>query len=221
MRERERLARFTDLVRRQSGPLVFALTLLIIGLVMAGLWRRHIVSLTWFKDRKDGIAAVSSVVSTVLLVVGATFTYFRFFRGRTLALRAELQLSATVHPTKEQHLIHAITLKIKNVGGSTIWSPTPLLRLRIFGPEGVSRTSDIEFSEVVGSEAHGSATASFSVVETGETVSFFTVAQVPQAAWTVVYKASLAADSGDIWVAYCSVTNVAKKDAPDTKDKHA
>lgn len=214
------LGRLANSVRRNSGLVVFILTLLIAALFVAGLWRRQIVSLAWLASNKDGIGAASSIASTALLIVGATFAYFRFFRGRTLALRAELQLSAVVHPTKQPHLIHAITLKVKNVGGSTIWHPTPRLRFKCYGQAADSATGEIAFSDVTEapSEMRDTAAASFSVIETEETVSFFAVREVPEAVWVAVYKATLTADSGDVWTAYCSVANVAKKDAPDPKD---
>ena len=192
-------------IGRNRGTILFALSLLATGLLIANVWKSRIVSLAWLAAQKDAIGALSGIVATVVLVIGSIFSYFRFFHGRTLSLRTELAIAVSVHNTDEDYLIHAITLSAKNVGGVTIWNPLPHISLRVHGPgstEEILRISDWT-REPTGS------VASLSVIDPGETATFFALRRIPNRAWAVTYAATLRADRGDAWHVSKTVSNKA------------
>jgi hypothetical protein len=67
--------------------------------------------LTW----KDGAATVQSAVSTVAIVVGAVWVYFKFIKVRIYRPRLETSISARVLRIAEASFL-LVSLSMKNVG---------------------------------------------------------------------------------------------------------
>jgi hypothetical protein len=190
-------------VRRNRGTILFVLTLVVTGLLVGNAWKARLVSLAWLATQKDTIGALNSIVGMFVLVIGSIFSYFRFFRGRTLSLRSELAITVSVHVTTEKYLIHAITLSAKNVGNATIWNPLPHISARVHAPPHAQTTIEIgdwEHEQVQSAEM-------VPVVDPGETVTFFAVRHIASEAWAVTYSASLRADQGDTWHVCKTVSN--------------
>jgi hypothetical protein len=190
-------------IDRHRDSLVFALSVAAVVLGVLVAWREGLVSATWLKDNKDAVSAACSLVTATVLVLGAVASYLRFFRGRTLSLRAELALSVSTHPTTSGVVLHAITLTAKNVGNATIWSPVPRMTLEVHGPP------ETAGSELISDWTEETARAAgfMPVIEPGETVMFFAVRRIPAAAWAVAYGATLRADRGDTWHTSRMVSN--------------
>lgn len=172
-------------------------------LLIANAWRDGSISFAWFAAQKDALAGISSAVTAVVLVIGSVFSYFRFFRGRTLSQRAELSLSVSVHATTGACLIHAITLSAKNVGNTTIWNPLPTISAEVHGPADVQNAFHI--ADWNPEEVKSSNMAP--VIDPGETVTFFALRQIAEAAWAVTYSAALMAGEGDTWHVAKTVSN--------------
>jgi hypothetical protein len=103
-------------LRRHKGAVVFGLTLLVITLLFADAWKYGIVSADWLGKRKDALSSLSSIITMLILLAGSTFSYYRFFRGKTLSLRLELSVDVSIHETPHATLLHAITVTAENVG---------------------------------------------------------------------------------------------------------
>lgn len=189
-------------LRRHSGAIIFALTFLIIILALGNAWEHSLVSLEWLSNRKDALAALNSIVTMTILITGAVFSYYRFFKGRTLSLRMDLALSVTVHSTREQYLMHAITLTAKNVGTSTIWYPAPRITVRIHGPKSKEELRQVDDWWDINEDPQLTP-----VIDAGESVLFFTHQIIPDDAWAVSYSASLRADQGDVWRVFKTISN--------------
>ncbi|MEH6436901.1 hypothetical protein [Massilia sp. DD77] len=190
-------------LRRHAGPITFVLSLSVIVLALSNAWKHELVSSRWLAGQKDALAALNSIVTMLILVAGSIFSYYRFFKGRTLSLRVELSLEASVHQTPEQYRIHAISLSAKNVGSSTVWNPTPQITVQIHGPDGAAETRHItQWSEEAGSEANMAA-----VIDAGEAAFFFAHQHIPDSAWAVTYFASMKADQGDEWHISKTISN--------------
>ncbi len=145
----------------------------------------------WLAKQKDALTALNSIVTMLILIAGSIFSYYRFFRGRTLSLRSELSLDVSVHQTPEQYFIHAIALTAKNVWGSTIWNPKPSIVMHIHGPKDVEQHKVINnWWEEPGNEDQKTAI----VIDPAETVGFFARQDIPATVWAVTYMASLQAD---------------------------
>lgn len=190
-------------LRRHAGPITFVLSLIVLVLALSNAWKHGLVSAVWLANQKDALSALNSIVTMLILVAGAIFSYYRFFKGRTLSLRVELSLEASVHETPQHYRIHAISLSAKNVGSSTVWNPLPTITVQIHGPEGVEETRHItDWSAETGSNPDMVA-----VIDAGETVFFFAHQHIPDKAWAVSYFASMRADQGDVWHISRTVSN--------------
>lgn len=192
-------------LRRHKGAIVFALSVLAIALLAANAWKHQILSATWLKSQKDALAALNSIVTLLVFLAASVFSYYRFFRGRTLSLRAELNLDVSVHETPNESNLHAFTLTAKNVGTSTIWNPIPKITAVTHGPNSTEEKRDIVnwFEQHPTDGPKGTA----AVIEADETVSFFGRQSVLKSAWAVTYTASVTADSGDTWFASKTISN--------------
>lgn len=194
-------------IRRHKGALIFALSIIAIALVIANAWKHQILSVDWLKSQKDALAALNSIVTLLVFIAGSVFSYYRFFKGRTLSLRADPQIDVSVHSTDGSANIHAYNLTIKNVGTSTIWNPKPHLKLIIHGPPGINGEREISgWYEEERANDH-----TVPVIEADERVSFFGHQKIKNEAWAVTYIASIQADSGDSWYVSKTVTNAPNK----------
>jgi hypothetical protein len=123
-------------------------------------------------------------------------------------LRANLAIDVSVHDVHDPRadfMLRGITLTVKNVGTSTIWTPRAIMKVQIHGIEGDTEAPQISDW----GEEHRERDDAFSVIESEETVPFFTHQKIPKAAYAVTYRAQLLCDSGDIWYSAKTVSNVA------------
>lgn len=188
---------------RHVGALTFGLSLLAVILALAVGWKHGWISAEWLRDHKDALAALSSIVTMVLLVGGAIFSYYGFFRGRMFSLRLDVALEVSVHPAARGNLLHAVTLLARNIGGATVWEPHPKLEMRIHGPPTVSRTLTVDDWWKEEGVRQGAA----AVIDPGECVRFFAQHEVSERAWAVTYVGGIRADQGDAWSVSKTVTN--------------
>jgi len=190
-------------IDRHRDSLVFALSMTAVALGVLVSWRHGVLSSAWLEKNKDVVSAACNLVGAAVLVLGAIASYLRFFRGRTLSLRAELALAVSTHPTTDGVVLHAVTLTARNVGNATIWNPVPQMTLEVHGPP------DTVASEVISnwSEETARVAGFVPVIEPGETVMFFAVRRIPVSAWAVAYGATLRADRGDTWHTSRMVSN--------------
>lgn len=191
-------------IRRHVGAIIFSLTLFVAILLLANAWKHNIISARWLKDQKDALSSINSIATTILFIAGAIFSYYRFFRGRLLTVKAELSLSVSIHPTPENSLLHSITLTVKNVGAFPIWNPIAIVTVIIHGGESAG-TEEIRQWDTP--RASADISNAFPIVESDETVSFFAIRRIPKSAWAVTYMATLSADTGDAWFTSRTVTN--------------
>jgi hypothetical protein len=197
-------------IRRHQGTLTFGLSVLILLLVVLNALKHGVLTSAWLTTNKDAISALNNIASMTVLLAASIFSYFRFFRGRTLALRAELTIAVTVHATSENFLVHAITLSAKNVGSVTIWNPLPQISIDVLGPDQVRLSTRIDDWSLELSRTDDM----IPVIEPGETVTFSALRNIDKVAWAVMYAATLRADQGDTWHTSKLISNVERtKDA--------
>lgn len=192
-------------VQRYRDDLVLALLFLLGILAVGNLAKYGFLKWSWFADNKNALDGISTVLGILAVAVGALATYRRFFKGRTFTTRADIQLTVSVHPHGPEEMLHAICLTVHNVGTLPIWAPTSLISVSIHGPEGVC--CDYQISKWWTPHEEGTAESTDSVVDTGETASFYATDSIPRNAWSVTYIASVKDDSGNVWRAGKTVSN--------------
>jgi hypothetical protein len=195
---------------RNREALIPLLVLAVATLILANLLKHGLLTPSVLAANKDALAALNSAVSIVVIVVGAIFSYYRFFRGRTFFSRAELKISVVVIETTKNFNLHAVTLEVKNIGTMSIWEPTPLVKLYEYGPAGPTSDTWGDWRDAVGSSDEADM---LSVIDSGEVVSFINHHEVGKSIWAVTYVAFVTAKSREVWKVSTTVPNKSKQSA--------
>jgi hypothetical protein len=169
-----------------------------------------ILSTLWLTGHKDALAALSSAISAAGIVIGGLMAYFRFFRGRTLATRADLTIEVELIPSPSGRLLHSITVSVKNVGTVTIWEPRPVIEVTRRHTDGTSSSFSIADWYELPDDNVGP--PRLSALDSGETGAFFTSQFFEPEIWAVTYAAVVSCATGDSWTKLRTVENrVAEK----------
>lgn len=94
------------------------LAVLVLGIGV--LFKNQYLTKEAVKSDKDFYAALSSIATLGFLVVGGALSYIRFFKGRTLRSKINLELKTGIISLKD-HFLHWVEVEIKNSGSVTIW----------------------------------------------------------------------------------------------------
>ncbi len=196
-------------IYRYRDELIVTMLLFNIILALAILATLEVLQWSWFAENKDALDGASTVLGIIAIAIGALLTYLRFFKGRTFTKRADVQLSVSVHPHGPKKTLHAICLEVHNIGTLPIWNLTPLISVDINGPEGVS--SEYDITQWWTPHEDASAEGTISVIDTGETVSFYATHPMSSDAWSVRYIASVKDNRGIVWRAGKTVSNTTEE----------
>ena len=172
-------------------------SLLLIGavlLIVSDLVKHGFFSTSRLNESKDALAAVQSIAQVLFIVLGAIFSYYRFFHGRTFVSRARVAIGIKVVDTSARVYLHYVTVELENLGTVTIWEPVPTLRARMIGPDG---TREETVKEWRGATHHSGKGRGYAVVDSGETVSFTAYIEVAKSFWAVEYEA-VVRDADDV-----------------------
>lgn len=180
------------------------LVILVAVLVLADLMKYRLLTASVLVSNKDALSALGSAVSIIAISVGAVFSYYRFFRGRTFYSRAELKINVAVIPTRAGINMHAVILEVKNIGTLSIWNPVPVIRVDEYGPNGVSQKFMESWSEAQSPKGE---VGTLPVIDSGETAPFWTAIEVPDTVWAVFYTAFVHSEQGEIWKQAACVKN--------------
>jgi hypothetical protein len=101
-------------------------------------------------DLKDTADAVNNIVASGAVVIGGTWAYLKFIRGRTFAHRAELSVSLSFESSTISSLYLNVGVELKNTGLSKIPLNKNMKAVLVFGCDGgdVGRLSEIEWEEI-------------------------------------------------------------------------
>jgi hypothetical protein len=188
---------------RHRETVIPSLVVLATILVLADLMKYRFLTASVLASNKDALSTLSSAVSIIVICVGAVFSYYRFFRGRTFYSRAELKINVTVIPTQAGTNMHAVILEVKNIGTLSIWNPVPVMRVHEFGPDGVNDRVIDSWYEAQSPKGEG---ATLAVIDSGETASFWTKIEVADRLWVVFYTAFVHSEQ-QIWKQVTVVKN--------------
>ncbi|MEP1571580.1 hypothetical protein [Roseibium album] len=189
---------------RHHGACVLGLTIIVFALSLVHLWRLGFLSPDWLSANKDSLSALSSITTITIISTGAVFSYYSFFRGRTFSLRAQLELTATLHKTSEDDILQAYSLVVTNVGTSTIWNPQPTVRMVWHGQNNTVTEKIVDYWI---EETHEDAANQTPIIEPAEKAQFFGQYIVPKEIWAVTYHVTLSDDSNHNWSISKTVSN--------------
>jgi len=72
-----------------------------------------------FDDAKAIVEIIGTSVTTLAIVVGGVWAYFKFARGRTFAPRIEVMVSGQFRAISDKQLLHA-RVAVRNIGASKV-----------------------------------------------------------------------------------------------------
>jgi hypothetical protein len=195
---------------RYRDTIIPLLAVVIATLVLANLIKHGALTASRLKDNKDALAALQSVVQVIVLSLGAIFSYYRFFRGRTFVSRADVALDVQVFATETDDYLHAIAIEFRNLGTVSIFDPQPVLNIRYYGPSDIEDEHWTNWREA---RLPGRSRLSYAVVDSGETASYSASHAVPNIVWAVEYTAFITDADGITWKRSVTVENRAKSAA--------
>jgi|GEM_PF-1939611 len=196
---------------RNRETLIPVLLVGIGALAIANLVKHQFLTASALASNKDALAALNDCVNIVFVTLGAVFSYYRFFRGRTFFSRAEVTLDVSVLPATTETNLHALSLTIKNIGSLAIWDPTPEIQVYRHGATKFAREVWDAWREARSTHADPDA---LSAIESGETASFINEHLVPKTIWAITYIAFVRSQNNDIWKCSKTVSNAIDKDNP-------
>lgn len=79
----------------------------------------HISTLPSLNDLETIVNIIGNAVTALAIIVGGVWAYFRFVKGRTYRMRAEVQLSGGWSTIDSANVLHA-RVSIKNIGASKV-----------------------------------------------------------------------------------------------------
>jgi hypothetical protein len=189
---------------RNREAIVPLLIVVVATLILVNLIKHGLLTVSGLASNKDALAALNSSVSIIVIAVGALFSYYRFFRGRTFYARAELNIQVTVIDTPEDFNIHVVTLIIKNIGTLSIWEPMPILKTYEQGPKGVTSQIWDNWRESSPSENE---TEMLAVIDSGEIAYFTHHHRVSKEVWAVTFSAYVRSHTNEMWKNSITVKN--------------
>jgi len=193
-----------NILYRYRGHLILALVIVVSFLVAANVFRYGQVSKNTIVENKEVIDVVIKSVGSTLLLVGAVASYFRFFRGRTFAARANLKLEISVFETDRDFKLHVIDCEVTNIGSVPIWEPRPIITVHLYGP-GDLKTYDIDnWWHPMWKKKNIYAT---DLIDSQESAQFYASQHIPLEVWAVTYSAAIETRGRNVWRKSVTVSN--------------
>ena len=202
------VAQLKGLTERRKSALIVTFSALIAVLGLIGIVRHGLFSLPDLAKNKDGLNALQSIVTMTAIIGASIASYYRFFRGRTFSVRADLSISCKIVPSDDSSFLHAVTFTVRNVGTMAIWNPLPQMRVELQtagGSRSYAITNWLDDHMTHDPNSKG-------VIDAGETALFFVRHTVEKSVPAVTYVASVMSEDGDSWMTGASFANELSSD---------
>lgn len=126
------------LSRKAKVSITIAASIFIIFAALCLYRLYNAVGINW--QIKDTLDAVKNLATIIAIVVGAIWTYFNFFKGRTYKSRFESKVSGKVISTDNTNYL-IVTIQLKNVGLSNVPIEQAGTALKVFAYSNLSNHS--------------------------------------------------------------------------------
>lgn len=188
---------------------IIAASLLVIGfLALANLVKFGYLSKNLLVQNKDLIDVIGTIVTSSLLVLGAIVAYYRFFRGRTFSVNANVNMDVSIHETNQDFLLHVVNIELANKGAFPIWEPSATL---FAYPHGMSDLNKVDEVNLWIPKLANELKDHIQVVYAGETEQFYAFHRVPRTIWAVTYVVQMTSRGKSRWIKTVTVSNKVKE----------
>lgn len=160
-------------------------------------------------QNKELIDAVTKFLAAIVLIAGAIASYYRFFRGRTFAARADLKIDVAVYETDQNFKLHVINLEVTNIGAVTIMGLEPKILVYLYGPNGEDTYTIDNWADPIQEKTSWH---SDYVLDPQERSQFHASEHISQEIWAVTYIARVESQNKYIWKRVTTVSNKSSSD---------
>jgi hypothetical protein len=189
--------------------LVLFLSILIIVLGINTLFKYNILTFQKLTGNKEVVTVCKDLVTIAAIIVGALFSYFRFFSGRTFSTKADIELEVVLIKTPTNSLMHALTASIVNKGNLTIWEPKAVILVQEYTLNG---NPEVEIYEQELQDSYfRKHDKGDIVIDAGEKAYFTLLKEYKTSTWAVTYIAEVKNDRGRTWQKAITVENRIKQ----------
>ena len=103
-----------------KNHLILSLLSIIILLISILLIKNNTITVEKIASHKDFIDAVNKIIGSILLIIGAVFSYFKFFKGRTFSERLIIDVHVKVFDYNQNQKLHTVDIELHNIGAIPI-----------------------------------------------------------------------------------------------------
>ncbi|ASU34680.1 hypothetical protein MuYL_2793 [Mucilaginibacter xinganensis] len=180
--------------------------IVILSLLIGNLFKYHFFTVDRIIKQKEFISVTKDVITLLTIVLGAIFSYYRFFNGRTFSAKAEIEIEVTLIAKPGDKIMHALTVSIINIGTLSIWNPIAKVAVRDFN------NNDEKYKEAVVEgfdkvNYHNEVGDRNFIINPGEKAHFMYWKEFDLATWAVTYVAEIKCANNRIWQKTITVAN--------------
>lgn len=183
---------------RESSPIIPILFWITVGLLAYAPFKADLVSLSDLEDNKDLIEVLSTTVGLFALLIGGTLSYIRFFRGRILNSKVDLDVQAECFQNIYRNL-YSLEISISNRGSVSVWNYHVRVIVRPYPP---SKPIDISDSLI-----QSYYTFEENLVNVGETSYEYVVIELDKSPFAYTFEVIVHDDSNTKWRRCLTVSN--------------
>ncbi|MEO1127922.1 MAG: hypothetical protein AAFX95_28140 [Cyanobacteria bacterium J06639_16] len=165
------------------------LTIVVLSLLIS--FKLGLIQLSDIKNNKDLIDSVSTIVGVSVLLAGSLLSYFRFFKGRVLRPKVDLEIRSECFSSSDDKNLYWIEIVISNKGDVAIFN----YRVFVDVHSHPSNTRiDMSQKIIQPCRRHGK-----SVVNIGEMASQHAVFELEKSAKAYTFEVSVIDASNAMW----------------------
>lgn len=180
--------------------LLFTLIGILIILIILALIKKGILTINNLEELKNYFNLLTKIISSFILTIGAVFSYYRFFKGRTFSERININVQIKVFEYSNNSKIHTIDLELKNTGNVPIKNvSSEVLAVLIDGEEN-EIYAVLTDEEIVPEDF-------VNIIDTQEIDSRHYKIKVPNDIKAVLFKIKVTSRKKNIWTKIVTIPN--------------
>ena len=198
-------------ILRYKSQIILGLTLIVCPLIGANVIKYSNFTREGIVANKDLIDVITKILSSTILAIGLIASYYRFFRGRTFAARADLKLDVAVYNTEDNYNLHVINLEVINIGSIPIREPHPTIVVYIHKPQKFTTVVIDDWSRPMEEEGD------IHIIDSQENAQYHATRPISQDVLAVTYVARVKSRGKVTWKRAVTVSNKGESRATTTK----
>lgn len=185
---------------KYKNHLILVLIGILFLLLLILLVNENILTIAKLELRQVFFDIMSKLLSSLILVVGAVFSYYRFFKGRTFSERIEIKIQAKVFDYNSDGKIHTIDLELENIGSVPVKNVSSEVISKFIYINGNEDTRKLPNVELIPEKF-------INIIDTQETDSRHYNLVVSEDVKAVLYHVKVTSSKGNIWTKIITVPN--------------